>query len=87
MQNYPNPFNAGTQIKYSLENPSHITIQIVNLLGENIRSVDKGFKNAGNHVAHWNGKDDSHIDSPSGIYFVVAETATQREIRKILLVK
>ena len=87
LQNYPNPFNAGTHIIYTLENPSHIDIEVLNILGENVKNITTGFKNTGNHLANWNGKDNNGMNMPGGIYLLVAETDKVRLTRKILMVK
>ena len=42
-QNYPNPFNPSTEITFSLEQRSNITLTIFNVIGQKVR-VLKRFK-------------------------------------------
>jgi hypothetical protein len=63
-QNYPNPFNPTTNIKYALPYESNVDIAIYNVLGERVKILEKGIKEAGNHNIVWQAKNQS-----SGIYF------------------
>ena len=40
-QNYPNPFNPYTTIKYNLQKPSNVVLNIYNLYGQKIRTFPK----------------------------------------------
>ena len=50
-QNFPNPFNPATVIRYGLPVASEVTISVYNMLGQEVRSISEGFKNAGTHEA------------------------------------
>jgi hypothetical protein len=41
-QNFPNPFNANTRIQFYLPEESDVSIKIINMLGEEIRSLASG---------------------------------------------
>ena len=51
-QNYPNPFNPSTEIAYSLEQASNITLTIFNVIGQQIRVLENSSKLAGTHTAN-----------------------------------
>ena len=67
-QNYPNPFNPTTTIEFSVPTTSHIEIKIYNLLGEEIKTLVRGTRNAGLHTAQWDGRNNAEQLVSSGIY-------------------
>jgi len=81
-QNYPNPFNPSTQIEYSLKNDGKITINIYNVLGEQVTSLVNGFQTAGNYKVVWNASRFS-----SGIYFYRIKSGDFNQIKKMVLIK
>jgi hypothetical protein len=63
-QNYPNPFNPNTNITFNLAIESKVTLQIFNLLGEEVDLLINSNMTAGNHKIDFNaGK------LNSGVYF------------------
>ncbi|MFC2130244.1 PKD domain-containing protein [Bacteroidota bacterium] len=69
-QNYPNPLRHTTTISYTLKYDCNISLKLVNLLGEEIRTfVRNEFKTPGTHSITWNGRDDSGKLVPAGVYY------------------
>ena len=64
IMNYPNPFNAFTIIRYHLDSPSFVGVDIFDMLGRRISTFDEGYQNAGVHQKIWNAEEVS-----SGIYY------------------
>jgi len=86
--NYPNPFNASTSIKYTLPQKAHVKIDIYNIQGQLVRTLSKGEKSSGTHIAVWDGKDNIGKNVSSGVYFFQLKTPTGiLEIRKMLLLR
>ncbi len=48
-QNYPNPFKDLTTIEYRLKERSTVKLEVYNLQGQLVKSLDKGVQNSGNH--------------------------------------
>lgn len=46
---FPNPANNSSTVSYSLESSSDVTIDVYNMIGENIKTVFSGNQNAGEH--------------------------------------
>jgi len=68
-QNYPNPFNSETLIQYSLPEQGRVSLNIYNLMGQNIKRLVDETQTPGNYSIKWDGTDDSGKTVGSGIYF------------------
>ena len=86
-QNYPNPFNPSTVISYSLPKRSDVTVSIINLLGQNIKTMKIENQSAGEHEVNWDGTDRSGRAVGSGIYFYRIEAGNYIASKKMLLLK
>ncbi|UCE66683.1 MAG: T9SS type A sorting domain-containing protein [Candidatus Zixiibacteriota bacterium] len=80
--NYPNPFNASTTIRYILESPSLVSVDIYDMLGRKITTLNKGFQNAGTYQEIWEAGDAS-----TGIYYVRIKTDNRSLGRRMTLLK
>ncbi|MDD4157568.1 MAG: T9SS type A sorting domain-containing protein [Candidatus Cloacimonetes bacterium] len=85
--NYPNPFNPDTHIKYFLNADSYMELEIFNIKGQKLKTLDKGFKENGEHIIVWNGKDDNNHFVGSGIYFYRLKTDNYSSTKKMILIK
>lgn len=81
-QNYPNPFNPTTNIAYRLPSRTDVLLQIYDILGREIESIDLGNQGAGEYIYQFDGS-----LLPSGIYFYRMLTETHSESKKMMLVK
>jgi hypothetical protein len=81
-QNYPNPFNPSTTIEYSLPEQADVTINIYDVLGNELEVLFSGNKSAGTHSLNWNAS-----NYASGIYFYKMNAGTFNQVKKMLLLK
>ena len=81
-QNFPNPFNPSTVISYSLPTVSNVKLIIFNSLGQTVKVLEKGFKNAGSYSVNFNATELS-----SGTYFYKIEAGQFTQIKKMMLLK
>ncbi len=79
---YPNPFNPSTTIEYSLQKSSKTSIDIYNILGEEIVRLVDGYVPAGNHKVNWSAGNIS-----SGVYFCRIISSNFLETKKIVLMR
>ncbi len=86
-QNYPNPFNPSTVINYSVPQTAEVKLRIYNLLGQRIRTLFDGLKQAGVYTTQWDGRDDTGQQVAAGIYFLRLESEHLTLSRKMLLVR
>lgn len=66
---YPNPFNPTTSIRFAVQTPTSVKLQIFNLRGELVRTLANGDFQRGVYERVWNGRDHTGNLSASGIYF------------------
>jgi hypothetical protein len=79
---HPNPFNPGTTIEYDLPGESAITLEVYNISGQKVATVDSGRKSAGKHAVVWNAR-----GLPSGVYFYTLRAGEYRRTGKAVLIK
>ena len=85
--NYPNPFNASTQVGYALAAESNIELLIYNALGQQVRTLVRTRRVAGNYRVNWDGRDDSGLELASGPYLLVMRAGGFRQAVKMLLLR
>ncbi|MCP4631910.1 MAG: T9SS type A sorting domain-containing protein [candidate division Zixibacteria bacterium] len=81
-QNYPNPFNPTTTISYGLDEPSMVRIYVFDIMGRQVASLVNRYQEAGFYSIDWNSGGNS-----SGIYFYKIQAGSNRETRKMTLLK
>jgi hypothetical protein len=81
-QNYPNPFNATTTINYALPVAGNVRLQVYDIMGRAVATLENGIVPAGYHKGTWNAQ-----GMPSGLYFVRLSTNQFSETRKMMLLK
>jgi len=86
-QNYPNPFNLVTHIRYALPQTSEVRIDIYDLLGRKVRSLDLGRQGAGYKTVAWDGKNERGEAVASGVYFYRLKAGEFVQSRKMTLLK
>jgi len=67
--NYPNPFNPSTTIEFALPVSANIKVKVYNLLGQTVKILYDGMKDAGYYKLNWNSDDVNGNSVSSGIYF------------------
>ncbi|SVC47512.1 uncharacterized protein METZ01_LOCUS300366, partial [marine metagenome] len=67
--NYPNPFNPETTISYDLKAWSKVTLQVFDIMGRSIMTLENSLKAPGRHHVQWYGRDIRGLQMASGIYF------------------
>lgn len=81
-QNYPNPFNPTTKIVYELKRANFISLKIYDALGNELKEIDNGFKNAGRHEINFSGE-----NLASGLYFARLNVDGTTLTSRLVLVK
>lgn len=79
---YPNPFNASVKITYSLPENINVEINIYDLLGRKLETLQKGPQTRGDHFVMFNAS-----NLPSGIYLYSMTAGNRVLTNKLLLLK
>lgn len=87
LEMYPNPFNPSIKINYQIPEESKVDVSIYNILGQLTAKLVNENKNPGRYELIWNGISEDGSSVSSGIYFLVLNTKSFRESKKIILLK
>ncbi len=79
---YPNPFNPSCTLPLTLDQDSHISVSLYDVMGHMKKSIFSGFMSAGAHDIYVNAS-----DIPTGMYLIKVEHYSGSEMRKVLLIK
>jgi hypothetical protein len=79
---YPNPFNAKTKILYDLIEASEVSVEIYNVIGQQMACLFSGIQQAGEHSIIWDAS-----GFPSGIYFARLEAGELSKSVKMVLLR
>ncbi len=86
---HPNPFNPETVIPFFIPSGPdvEVEIRIFDLLGRVVRELSSGPLSSGHHQVVWHGRDEAGRQAGAGVYLVEMQTAQQRLVRKVMLLK
>ena len=87
LTNSPNPFRGSTLIRYGMDRPSNVSIEIFDVLGRLVRRLETSEpKDAGPHEVTWDGRDETGREAVGGIYFLKVLTPSGSESRRVVKV-
>ncbi|MFA4862778.1 MAG: C25 family cysteine peptidase [Bacteroidales bacterium] len=86
-QNQPNPFYSHTWINYSLPEKCNVSLNIFNIKGELVRTLQNGKQLAGKYSVEWNGQNNAGNTVSSGIYFYHLQTEGFTGTRKMFILR
>lgn len=82
MDVYPNPFSSNTTIEVNLTENQNVKVDVYNVIGENVFSLNKGTLSSGEHKIALNAD-----ELPSGMYFVTLTTEKGRITKRVSVTK
>jgi hypothetical protein len=86
-QNYPNPFNSVTIIQFTITKPGDVVLEMANILGQFIATVNLPNAHPGKYSISWNGCDYAGRPLPSGLYFYQLRTPQGNLTRKLTILR
>lgn len=81
-QNFPNPFNPSTTIRYGVPMRSHVSLAVINTLGQQVAELFNGDVEAGYHEVRF---DASGLSS--GVYFYRMQAGAYTKTERLILVQ
>lgn len=92
LQSYPNPFNPEAWIPFKLAEGTEVAINIYNLSGQLVRTLDLGQLNPGSYLdkakaAYWDGRDETGSEVSSGIYLYQLKAGSYVATRRMIVLK
>ncbi len=84
-QNYPNPFNSSTNIKYQIEERSHVKVELYNSLGQKVETLVDEEQPADEYTIQWVSSKNKEL--ASGFYFYQIAVNYQIKTRRMLYLK
>ncbi len=83
----PNPFTSESSIAFQLVEAANLRLTIHDPAGRLMRTLRAGRLEAGNHVARWDGRDESGPRVPAGIYFASLRGGGHVEATRLVLIR
>ena len=82
-----NPSRGGAALALRISRPGDVRVQLFDVRGRLVRTVDEGRYPAGERLVRWNGEDDQGRQVGSGIYYFRVETPDGIEKRRIAVLR
>ena len=82
----PNPFNQQVEVRFALDAPARIALQVFDVTGQLVTTLAQGAYPAGNHAVVWDAARDGR-DLASGVYLCRLTGAGQPIVRKVSLAR
>jgi len=84
----PNPFNPSTMLTWTASaDAGHVTLQIYDVSGRLVRTLESGVVASGLHRTFWDGSDDRGMGAASGVYFARLRAHDAVRTQKLTLVR
>ncbi len=86
---YPSPFRRGQATSLSLTIPASgaVTVRVYDVAGRRVATILEEALSAGPHRLVWDGRSDSGLTAPAGMYFIRATTPDRDLSRRVLLLR
>lgn len=82
LANFPNPFSGSTTINYTISADAAVELNIIDLLGNNVASLENSHKAAGSYSVVWNAD-----NVAQGMYLLQMRANNSATIKKIIVNK
>jgi hypothetical protein len=84
---YPNPFNGSVRIVYQIPQGEIASVKVYDLSGKEVITLVKQQRIGGKQEVIWDGRDQHGFPVSSGVYFYQLSAGTQKQMRKLILLR
>jgi hypothetical protein len=86
-QNLPNPARSGTTIQFVLASPTDVDLDVYDVAGRRVASLENGHLKAGPHDSPWDLTDGDGNKVASGVYFYRLKAGDETLTKKMIVVR
>lgn len=84
---FPNPASGAVRFVLELPAAGGVAVEVLDLQGRRVRTVERGARDQGLHTLSWDGADDAGRAAPAGLYFLRAVTAAGETRARVVRVE
>jgi len=84
---FPNPARKGCDIRFAFSTEAPVRLSIYDVSGQAVRSFSSHFLRLTSHSLFWDGRDESGIEVPSGIYLLRAEAGKESVTGRVVVAR
>jgi subtilisin family serine protease len=86
-QNQPNPFPRSTTLTFSVPVGGRVSLEIFDVSGRLVRTLEQGQRSAGRHTVNWDGRDNAGALVSSGVYLCRLSAAGEVVSRRMAMIR
>jgi len=83
----PNPAHGSGNVVFSIPAATHVSLEVYDVSGRQLRSLVNGRREAGFHVASFDGRDAAGNLLPAGVYFYRLQAGPDQSTQKLILAR
>jgi flagellar hook assembly protein FlgD len=80
----PNPFSARTSLRFALDEPGTARLTVHDVTGRRVRTLDAGFRGAGEHEIIWDGRNENGVPVSAGVYLYRLQVGESFDVRRVV---
>lgn len=82
---FPNPFRHSTTLRFSLDAAAPVRVEVVDVTGRRVATLQDGDLSAGIHESVWDGRDAAGRPAAGGVYFLRMRAGSVERVLKVVL--
>jgi hypothetical protein len=83
----PNPTTNVSTVSFRITQPEFVRLQVVDVKGQRVRTIQQGMMLAGQYSKVWDGKNDHGQQMPAGVYFLNLRTSQGEKTQRVTVVR